>query len=159
MMHAYLFALEIEPVDVGKVYVALSLHCTVMPWFRSDKSPAEVLTAVRTVALATPPIKLLSGKPDMFGTAKDVPVNRIADTKAVTTLHIELYQALQSLGAIDSNSDWVGDGYMPHVTRQRSGRFEEGRHHTSRKLYLVEAQLPDSLQQKMIVSKLTLKDY
>jgi 2'-5' RNA ligase len=156
-MHAYLLALEIEPVEVNKVYVALPLHCTVVPWFRSDKSPAEIIRAITPIVTDTAPLELLSGKADFFGKDKDVPVNRINDDSAIRDLHKVLHTALQRIGVTDVAPEWTADGFTPHVTRQRSGHFEEGRHFTARKLYLTEALLSDELQQKKIIAKLFLK--
>jgi 2'-5' RNA ligase len=156
-MHAYLLALEIEPVEVNKVYVALPLHCTVVHWFRSEKPPAEIIRAINVVVTETPPVELISGKPDLFGKDKDVPVNQIENDNSVRAFHKKLHTALQRIGVADAVPKWTQDGFRPHVTRQRSGRFEEGRSHTARKLYLTEALLPDELQQKKIIAKLFLK--
>lgn len=156
-MHAYLFALEIEPVNVNKVYVALPLHCTVVHWFRSEKSPAEILYAARDVIEATPPLELVSGRPDLFGEAKDVPVNRLVDDAGIMKLHRDLHAKLAKIGVSDVVPKWTGDGFNTHVTRQRSGRFEEGRRFTASRLYLVEALVPDTLQQKKVIDKLYLK--
>lgn len=155
-MHAYLLALEIEPVEVNRVYVALPLHCTLMPWFTSDHTPAEVLKAIADIAYTQPPVELISGPNDLFGLEKDVPVNLILNKEPVHELHMKLYEALKSLGIEDIQSQWIGPDYVPHVTRQSSGRFEEGRKHIARKLYLVEALVPDELQQKKIISKIFL---
>lgn len=156
-MHAYLLALEIEPVEVNKVYVALPLHCTVVPWFRSNMIPAEVRKIVSPIAEATPPRNIVSGRPDMFGEAKDVPVNRLVDNDYIVGLHHELYAALEKAGIQGVVPQWTGDGFTPHVTRQRSGRFEEGRRHTATRLYLVEAMVPDQLQQKKVIDRLFLR--
>lgn len=156
-MHAYLLALEIEPVEVGKVYVALPLHCTVVHWFRCDKSPADVLKVITPFVTATQPLELKSGPAAMFGKDKDVPVNLLLDDDRLMEFHKSLHGLLQSIGAIDVEPMWTGDGFNMHVTRQRSGRFEEGRNFTARKLYLAEALLPDELQQKKITAKLILR--
>jgi 2'-5' RNA ligase len=156
-VHAYLLALEIEPVEVGKVYVALPLHCTVVHWFRSEKSPADILKAITQQVTATPPLELISGPADLFGKEKDVPVNRLLEDERLMEFHKSLHSTLQSIGVIDVEPMWSGDGFNMHVTRQRSGRFEEGRRFTARKLYLAEALLSDELQQKKITAKLILK--
>src|ERR1700741_60870 len=156
-MHAYLLALEIEPVDVNKVYVALPLHCTVVHWFKSDKNPAEIIQTVRSIVEATAPIELISGKPDMFGEDKDVPVNRLENDKQVMVLHKQLHNALQVMGARDVVPRWTQGGFITHVTRQRSGRFEEGRTFTATRLYLVEAMVPEHLQQKKVIDRLYLR--
>jgi 2'-5' RNA ligase len=155
-MHAYLLALEIEQVDINQVYVALPLHCTVMSWFYSDKSPAEVVRAIQPVVEKHEPIILVSGEPDLFGIEKDVPVNRLVDEQQLQQLHRDIYAALRSVGAKYKSPHWVDTGFTPHVTRQRSGRFETGTTFTATKLYLTEAETPDRLQQKKIINKLTL---
>lgn len=155
-MHAYLLALEIEPIDINKVYVALPLHCTVMPWFYTDHSPADVLRVITPIVQSQQPIQLVSGTEALFGHERDVPVNRIAEPTELVDLHHRLLEAIRSLGA-NVDSEWIGTGYSPHVTRQRSGRFETGRNFISTKLYMVQAVNPEELQQKKVVSKLYLK--
>lgn len=155
-MHAYLLALEIEPVDINRVYVALPLHCTMMSWFYSDKPPAEVVRAIQSVVQDQEPIELVSGEADLFGVEKDVPVNRLVDEEPLMKFHIALQDALKAIGASYKSPTWVGDSFTPHVTRQRSGRFETGNTFVATKLYLAEAETPDRLQQKKIINKLTL---
>lgn len=155
-MHAYLLALEIEPVDINKVYVALPLHLTMMSWFYSNKSPAEVVRAIQSVVEQQSPIELTSAEPDLFGEDKDVPVNRVTNESELHQLHQALHDALRVVGARYKSPQWVGEGFAPHVTRQRSGRFETGTTHLATKLYLAEAETPDRLQQKTIIYKLSL---
>lgn len=155
-MHAYLLALEIEPVDINRTYVALPLHLTMMSWFFSDKSPADVVRAIQPAVDAQSSFEIVSGKEDFFGIERDVPVNRIANEDDLRQFHTLLYEALRAVGATYKSPLWVGDGFKPHVTRQRSGRFETGRKHLAAKLYLAEAESPERLQQKKIIYKLTL---
>jgi hypothetical protein len=155
-MHAYLLALEIEPVDINKVYVALPLHLTMMSWFYSDKSPAEVVRAIQPIVEKQSLIELVSGEPDLFGIDKDVPVNRLVNEEALKQFHEALHDALKVIGATYKSPKWVGDGFAPHVTRQRSGRFEMGTTFVATKLYVAEAVEPELLQQKRIIYKLPL---
>lgn len=155
-MHAYLLALEIEPVDINRTHVALPLHLTMMSWFFSDKSPAEIVRTIQPIVEQQQPIELVSGEPDMFGVEKDVPVNRLADEVTLKQFHEALHSALKVTGATYKSPKWVGEGFQPHVTRQRSGRFETGSTFTAAKLYLAEAESPERLQQKTIINKLTL---
>lgn len=155
-MHAYLLAAEIEPVETNRVYVALPLHCTVVPWFYAAQTPAEIIRAVQDVIQQHAPINVTAGEPDSFGNNADVPVNRIADETPWQQLHQALRVALKPLGIEDIEPSWVDGGYVPHITRQRSGRFEKGRKHYVTRMYLAEALVPDRLQQKKIISKFTL---
>lgn len=156
-MHAYLLALEIEPVEVNKVYVALPLHCTVVHWFKSNRTPAEITRVINQIALSTPPLELVSGPEDLFGKSKDVPVNRLINTENLMSLHRNLHDALKKHDIVDLEPQWTGDGFNMHVTRQRSGRFEKGRRFTANRLYLIEALLPDEFQQKKVITRLFLK--
>jgi 2'-5' RNA ligase len=98
----------------------------------------------------------MGGEPDMFGVDKDVPVNRIVNEPELKQFHQTLYDALQVVGVRYKSPNWVGKGFAPHVTRQRSGRFETDTTFVATKLYLAEAETPDRLQQKKIINKLTL---
>lgn len=156
-MHAYLLALEIEPVMVNKVYIALPQHCTVVHWFRSEESPAQVIKTVSEIASSQPPIEIVSGAPDLFGLAKDVPVNRILNDETIRAFHKRLHtELLQKLSIEDTEPQWTQAGFNPHVTRQRSGRFEEGRKVLVRTMYLVEALEPELIQQKKVTAKVYL---
>lgn len=155
-MHAYLLALEIEPVEVNKTYVALPLHCTVMPWFFLEKAPAEVVRAITPVISSHELITLVSGAEDFFGHDRDIPVNRIANEEAARKLHTSLLDVLQIFGPHFKETQWISDGYTPHVTRQRSGRFETGQQSTITKVYLAEAVDPEELTQKNIVTRINL---
>lgn len=155
-MHAYLLALEIEPVEENRVYVALPLHCTVMPWFFTEHNPADVLRVIKPVLEAQVPIMLTGGIEAFFGDDGDVPVNVIVDAGDLSSLHTGLLKAIEQLGVEFNNSQWIGTGFTPHVTRQRSGRFEEGKRALVRKLYLAEALVPEELTQKNIVARVSL---
>jgi len=154
-MYAYLLALEIEAVDVNKVYVALPLHCTITPWFTTDKSPADIVRVLTPIVQSAEPIKLVAGAEDFFGHQKDIPGNRI-ENQQVNKLHMALLEALQVFGPDFKEAQWIGEGYSPHVTRQRSGRFETGRQYIATKVYLAEAIDPEELTQKNIVARITL---
>ena len=154
-MHAYLLALEIEPIEINRVYVALPLHCTVMPWFFTKMAPADVLRAITPVVQAQQPITLMGGAEAFFGHDQDVPVNKIGNPEEVIALHTALLRIIQPISS-DIQSQWIGDGYSPHVTRQRSGRFEAGQQFLTTKVYLAEAVTPDELHQKRIIAKVTL---
>lgn len=154
-MHAYLLALEIEPIEINKVYVALPLHCTVMPWFFTEKTPAEVLRVITPIVQSQAPLELVSGTEALFGHEQDVPVNQVANAHDLIALHKALLRVIEPLSA-DIQSQWIGEGYSPHVTRQRNGRFETGQQFVATKAYLAEAVSPDELHQKRIIAKVTL---
>lgn len=155
-MYSYLLALEIEPVEIGKVYIALPLHATTVHWFTSLHKPADIVKAITPLVESHNPIEIVGGEPDLFGLDKDVPVNRIANYQLIRDFHIKLHQALQPFEIMDTVPKWTGEGFNPHITRQQSGRFEEGRVFTASKLYVVEAADPE-LRQKKIITKLSLK--
>lgn len=157
MKRAYMVVLEIEPVSVGTVYVALPLHCTVVHWFRSDCVPAQIGGTIEPIIRATQPLHLVSSASALFGLDQDIPVNVLEENLALRNFHHALLDGLKTLGVEHTHDEWVAAGYRPHVTRQRSGFFEVRRTHLARRAYLVEAMIPETLQQKKIISKIVLQ--
>jgi len=58
----YLFTLEVEPLEVGKVYNELPLHCTLMPRFWTELAPYALASAVRSLFDQISPVVLTAHK-------------------------------------------------------------------------------------------------
>src|SRR5882672_735326 len=94
--HCYLFALEIEPLEISKVYDELPQHCTLMHRFWSDMAPEELATKTRQLFEQTRQFLLIPGETVELGPRK-VRVNEIEFTKELEALHTQLYQSLNKL--------------------------------------------------------------
>jgi 2'-5' RNA ligase len=157
-MNAYLLALEIDPVEPGRIYIGLPLHCTVLHWFLADAPPEAVLERVRPVFAATQPILLTAGAPDRFGPSRGpriIPVNRLEPSAQLTDLHRRLYHAVEPMG-VQHTEPYVLDNFNFHVTKQGTRRFRRGTIHLATTAYLVEALDPIRIARKQIKARIEL---
>jgi len=137
--HLYLFTLEIVPLEVGKVYGELPLHCTLMHRFWSVLSSAEMSGAVRALFDATPPLPLVAYKHALLG-PKQMAVSLLKPTKEMEALNMALYQLLNNLGVEYTAPQWVGKGHVFHVTEREDARLEVGGKHMGMAAYLIEVE-------------------
>lgn len=116
----------IDQMPVGSTAPTLNLHMTIVHWFRSDL-PAEKLTAAtQTVATEQSKFVAVVGEEAQFGLNHDIAVNKVVASNELFDLHKHLVQMLEKLGAEHTSPQWVGKGWNPHVTHQKSGRLQKG---------------------------------
>lgn len=137
--HLYLFALEVVPLEVGKVYGELPLHCTLMHRFWSSFDSGEMSNAVRVLFDGTPQVTLIARKRAMLG-PKQVAVSLLEPTEELGALNMALYEILNGLGVEYTAPQWVGKGHVFHVTEREDARLEVGGKHVSRAVYLIEVE-------------------
>jgi len=162
-MNTYLLVLEITPMDVGNVYKALPLHCTLIHWFWLDLDPASLTARLESLLKDTPSISLKSGKEAVFtGKTKhgDIPVtvNTVELTADLKSLHFRICEMLDALGVRYGAPQYVKNGYSPHVTHQKGQKFLQGTTHQSTALYLIQADAPEYGNDRYICSKIELND-
>jgi len=157
-MRAFLFVLEISPMQVDKVYPdGLRLHCTVLHWFRTNAFTSEVLAKAGDIISETPPITLIAEREEHFGPSngpQDILVNLVRPTPTFQKLHNGLRQAMEQLGARHTEPTYVGDGFHAHVTSQPEGQFTEGSRHIAAATYLVEALNQETITNKLVVARI-----
>ena len=153
--HCYLFTLEVEPLEVGKFYDKLPLHCTLMPRFWSSLSPKELADNVRKLFDETSPGTLAAYERTLLG-PKQVAASLIKLTRELDTLNMQLYQLLNKLGVEYMNPQWVGKGHVFHVTEQEHARLEVGGVHISKAIYLIEVEVPGRKHKRIAQEKFEL---
>ena len=150
--HCYLFALEVQPLEVGNIYQTLPLHCTLMHRFWSELSP-EVLAGNVSFYFATiSQVKLIPYEHLLLG-PKRAPVAELELTDQIKSLHMGLYELLNDLHVEYTAPEWVGEGYRPHVTEKENARLEVGSIHTSNAVYLIEVEVPEHPHARLIRHK------
>lgn len=159
-MRAYLIVLEVEPMEVGRVYSkGLLLHCTIMHWFRVNASHQSVLSVIGSVVATTSPILLTSGQPDLFGPSvgpKTIVVNHLIKTAEIRDLHMQLFESLQALVPMHTEPSYTKEGFTLHVTKQGTRRLSQGMTHRAEYAYLVEALDAEGITQKIVRAKIGL---
>ncbi len=157
-MRAFLLALKIAPMRVHRLYPeGLPPHCTVLHWFRTEADGGGVLEKATSVIQTTPPIELVAGEEARFGPSngpQNILVNLIRPNPELHRLHHRLCEAIGTLGVEHTESTYIGDGYHPHVTKQKVGQFVEGSGRTSAATYLIEARNPVIIADKYVVARI-----
>jgi 2'-5' RNA ligase len=157
-MRAFLFALEITPMQVGMVYPeGLKLHCTVLHWFRTEASASDVQTAAATIIRKAPPIELIAQSEAWFGPSagpRDILVNVVKPNAEFRRLHGKLYSAMRKLGIRNAEPAYVKEGFIAHVTKQGDEQFVKGSRHTAVATYLIEALDPAAITRKKILARI-----
>ena len=128
-MRKYFFAIEIGPVEKGKLYFHVPLHCTIMHWFRVDLTPEQVMEVAALALEGLDSVELVSDAFALFGRSRDIPVHSIVASEALMTLHTKLFAALNGVGVEYAEPEYVGNGYRPHSTTQEERSFPVGSRH------------------------------
>jgi hypothetical protein len=153
--HLYLFALEVDPLDVGGIYNELPLHCTLMHRFWSELNPDELTDRVRPL-FEKSQSQLLSAYERLALGPKKLIVSEVELTGALRTFHMGLYELLNGLGVEYTAAEWVGKGYRAHVTERETTRLEVGKQHLSKAAYLIEVEVPGYEHKRIIRAKFGL---
>lgn len=129
----YLVALPITPVVVGPFTGKSSLHCTLIHWFELthffDESKLRQWFVTFALDLIATKIELVSSHEALFGPKGDVPVFVLEQNPALLVKHRVLKNYLESHGCGMPRSDWIGDGYVPHVSIVEGAAFTAGSRH------------------------------
>lgn len=158
-MHSYLMILEVTPLNVGKTYAMLPLHCTLVHWFRMELDPANFTEKLEMVARNFAPLDLTAATEAIYtGKTKQgvipVTVNIVELTQDLKELHFQICEKLDELGVHYTAPQYVKEGYTPHVTVQNGEKLPIGVTHTSAAIYLVEADAPEYGNDRRICSKI-----
>ena len=135
----YTFAIEINPVEEGRMYTRMPLHCTIMHWFYTASTPDELALAAKEAFKGHVPVGLVSKAAEQYGPNRDIPVHSIVQSVELMSLHRRLYRALNKLGVRYTHPEYVGSGYLPHVATRVESSFPVGSRHRVRRIYLAEA--------------------
>lgn len=155
-MRKYIFGIEIDPVEEGKVYEHMPLHCTLAHWFFSDFGPQEIMEKVSSRLSGHGFVELISEESALYGPNKDISVNVLVRGDALINLHRKVLEGLDSLNVEYAIPEYMGKGYKPHVTRYDGRSFSIGNKHEVKRIYLVEALDENSPPKKKVQALFTL---
>lgn len=151
----YLLALEVAPMLVGKTYNPLPSHLTLMHRFWSELSPEKLAQAIEPVLRRTQPLELLFGKTRLNGPQK-VRVNMVQLTPDLQSLHMRLFDLLNTLHVTYTAPEWVGKGFAPHVTERKEIEFAIGHVQVTNAAYLIEVEIHGEEQVRRIRARFNL---
>ena len=152
----YLLALEVAPMTVGQAYEQLPMHCTIMHRFHSALSTADLALALAPIIAASEPMVLQPLGHRAFGPRQQL-VTMIELSAALLSLHMKLYEKLNELGVQYTETDWVGTGYMPHVTDKHGKRLNGTASTACQAVYLISVEHPLVGNKRLIEAEIDFK--
>ena len=151
----YLISLEVQPMGVGEVYEQLPMHCTIMPRFHSKLSPDVLSGVLAPLIEAMEPLELQPLEHVAFGPKQQL-VTTLVYTPQLRHLHEVLYDALTKLAVQFTEVDWVGPGFIPHVSDKKGRRFTTQTLLTSSTAYLINFDHPLEGRSRKVVKRYKL---
>lgn len=140
---------------IGRAYDQLPMHCTIMHRFHSALSAPALVAALQPVIAAAQPVDLLPLNHQAFGPKKQL-VTMVEQTSALVVFHRQLHDKLNTLGVQYTESDWVGDGYVPHVTDKQGQRLVSIKATLSSAVYVISVEHPLKGSRRYIDAKIAL---
>ena len=135
--HLYLFALAVTPLEVGRVYDELPLHCTFMFRFWSALQADGLAAAAAPIFEAASVITLTPYEHTHLG-PNQVGAHVVEKTPELMGLHMQLHDLLIALDAEFTKPQWVGEGYKPHITDRADESVAPGQPLHCPAAYLIE---------------------
>lgn len=118
---SYIVVSCIPTVTQGKLW-RLPVHITLLPWFTMpEDNQADFGDAVRQLSARFAPFKTRTVKTAVFGEGKDVHQVRIMGGHQLVELHQLLLRSMWRHGGEVRSPEFTGDGFIPHITKQKSG--------------------------------------
>lgn len=127
-MSRYVVVAPLTPMAVGDRFITREwpLHVTLVQVFTSEAGLAEIGLRLAAVANGSPAITVVAGDDENFGPSQTIPVTVIEPSVALDELHAACVAAIEELGPVYENPEFMGSGYRPHVTVKRQRRVLAG---------------------------------
>jgi hypothetical protein len=135
--HLYFLVLQVASLVVKDRYDILPAHCTLMHRFWSELPPEQLGKELADTLMGQQTIKLNFKEEALLGPNK-VAVNKINMSRQLRDLHSTIYEKLNSLGVEYTAPEWVGNGYVAHVSKRDDSSLGEGDIFISTAICLVE---------------------
>lgn len=136
MSHLYLLTLEIEPLEIGKVYGGLPSHLTLMSRFLSALAPEQLSSIVEPLFATAKPVNVLFGSTIELGPKKVIA--HMVDSPDERLLHSQLQTLLEEAGVIFQYPQFIGSNHKAHVTQRDGKDFPPESQLISSAAYLIE---------------------
>lgn len=136
MNHLYLLTLEIEPLEIGRVYDELPSHLTLMSRFLSGLTPEQLSSVVASLFEDAKPVNLLFGSTVQLGPKKVTA--HMVDSPDEWLLHSQLQTLLEEAGVIFQYPQFTGSNHKAHVTQRNGKDFPPKSQLISSVAYLIE---------------------
>ena len=130
----------IPDVDIGDTFKPGLLHLTIVTWFVTDKSEADVCQLFYDKFSSEQPINLEIGERKLFGGGHRVSVNLVKPNSKLEALHQRALDWMVQLeGRWAVKDPHVDDDFVPHIRRRTGTKLRAGEKLIINSLSLVKA--------------------
>jgi len=98
------------------------LHLTLLGNFSTNLREEELLPILSEITERTTAFDIIGRSQSFFGVQKNIPVIEVAKSDELLFLHEQLLRSLQTTVTFEK-PNYVGIGYIPHVTNQINSRI------------------------------------
>jgi hypothetical protein len=100
------------------------LHLTLLGNFYTEASESELYRILANATEKIPPLLVVGERKEMFGKNADVPVTVLQKTVGLESLHSQLRHSFSSSVLRFETPDYIGAGYLPHITDTAEVKLE-----------------------------------
>ena len=113
-------------------------HVTLADVFSIEAEPSLVFEDLRRRLVLFSVLNSKIIAQEKFGEKMTIYVGLIKKTKALINLHTEIINVLGEHGVIFNNPEYMGEGFLPHITLEAGNVFEKDRSITFDSISLVD---------------------
>lgn len=136
----YTIVCFLSPEDIPIEFSASDwpLHATILDTFKTDWSVEDLLRAIKQAVANTTPFNITLIEGAMLGPDKDVPVKLLEQDAHILDLHSTLLELTKPGSFVFNTPEFVGEGFLPHVTDRLDSQVDVGKTYTFASVSLVD---------------------
>jgi hypothetical protein len=136
----YTIVCFLNPEDIPIEFSASDwpLHATILDTFKTDWSLEDLLQAIEQAVVNTAPFNITPLERAMLGPHKDVPVKLLQQDVHILDLHSTLLELTEPGSFVFNTPEFVGEGFLPHVTDQLDSQVDVGKTYTFASASLID---------------------
>lgn len=132
-------------------------HVTMLDTFKTEWPVKNLSRAIEQVAQCNTAFNIRATEQAMLGPDKDVPVKLLLPDAAIIGLHRKLLALSDEGSFIFNTPEFVGKGFLPHVTDQKASRMLIGKSYSITSVTLVDMFPDDDYMKRAIIKTFALK--
>lgn len=153
----YWITFLLDDLPEGKSFTPGLLHLTIIPWFVTDISEAEVLKSFKSYFSDAKKLDVKIGPTTSFGPHKDVTVSLIDPNPELLKIHsmaLKWFEQIKARWAV--KNPYVGHEFKPHIRRRSETELKENDILRLNSLSLVKANRQEN-NVRTVAAKVDLK--
>lgn len=127
------------------------LHVTVLDTFKTSWRLDELCAALAKVASSTTSFNTVPTKKTTLGENKDIPVKLLRLDAGMSALHTALLDLVEKGAFVFNTPEFVGAGFLPHVTNQGASQVAVGKAYRLSGIALVDMFPRDDPMRRVVI--------